>query len=70
MGIIGAALSPAIAIPAHEKKITQMVPKRNTILINPPSSKLNRNTGWLAQMNRLRTDTWRTITICLPSKTR
>ena len=51
MGVIGAAPSLATTIPALEKKI-QMVSKRNTILINPPSSKLNRNTGWLAHMNR------------------
>ena len=55
-GVIGAAPSLAIAILALEKKF-QIVPKRNTILINPPSSKLNRNTGWLAQMNRRWTDT-------------
>ena len=66
---IGAAPSLAIAMLALEKKF-QIVPKRNTILINPPSSKLNRNTGWLAQMNRRRTDTWRMTTICLTPKMR
>ena len=69
MGVIGAAPSPATTIPALEKKI-QMAPKRNMILINPPSSKPNRNTGRLAQMNRRQMDTWRTITICLPPNTR
>ena len=69
MGVIGTTPSLATTTPALEKKI-QMVPKRNTILINPPSSKPNRNTGGLAQTNRRGTDTWRTITICLPPKMR
>ena len=69
MGVIGAAPSLATTILALEKKI-QMVPKRNMILINPPSSKPNRNTGWLAQTNRQRTDTWMMITICLPPRMR
>ena len=42
---------PATTTPTLEKKI-QMVPKRNTLLIKPPSSKPNRNTGSLAQTNR------------------
>ena len=36
----------------------------------PTFEQANRNTGRSAQMNRRRTDTWRTITICLPPKTR
>ena len=47
MDDIGTAPSLATTIPALEKKI-HMVPKRNTILINQPSSKPNRNTGRLA----------------------
>ena len=57
MGVIGAALSPAIAISAQEKKATQMVPKRNTILIILPSSRTNRNMGRSAQMNRQQMET-------------
>ena len=51
MGVISAAPSLSTTIPALEKKV-HMVPKRNTILINPPTNKPNRNTGRLAQTNR------------------
>ena len=57
MGVIGAALSPATAIPAQEKKTIQMVPKRNTIPISLPSNRTNRKTSKLAQMNRQQMET-------------
>ena len=41
MGIVGAAPSPATAIPAPETKTIRTVPKMNTTLISLPSSRPN-----------------------------
>ena len=56
MGVFGAAPSPATSIPAPETIRT--VPKSNTALISPPSSRLDRP----------RWDTWRGTTIHPPSE--
>ena len=68
MGVVGAAPSPATAIPVPEIKAIRMVPKRNTTLTSPPSSRPNRKMSRSAQKNRRRTDTRRTTTTCPPSE--
>ena len=49
MGVVGAAPSPATAIPAPETKAIRMAPERNMTLTSPPSSRPNRKMSRSAQ---------------------
>ena len=69
-GVIGAALSPAIAkaaIPAQETITLRIVPKTKTI---PPSQASSGRTGKLALRNRQQTENQRMTITCLSPKTR
>ena len=72
-GVIGAALSPAIAkiaIPAQEMIAIRMVPKTKTIPPSQASSRSSGRMGKLALRNRQQMENQRTIITCLSPKTK
>ena len=71
IGIIGAALSPAIAKIVIPAQITiRMVPKMKTILPSQASSRTSKRKGKLALNNRQLMENQRTIITCLSPKTK
>ena len=72
-GVIGAALSPAIAkiaIPAQETIALRMMPKTKTILPSQTKSRPNGRMGKLALMNKQQMENQRMKITCPSPKTK